>query len=145
MAARAVVRDVGRALGMSYSETDAVAKCIPRELDVTLDSALDYSKELREMYASDEKVKRLIDTSRALEGMPRHSSTHAAGVVITDRPVSEYVPLSMNGDVVVTRFDMDTVAKLGLLKFDFLGAEVSDDNSRYREADTRERAGFFGR
>ena len=139
MAARAVVRDVGRALGMSYSETDAVAKCIPRELDVTLDSALDYSKELREMYASDDKVKRLIDTSRALEGMPRHSSTHAAGVVITDRPVSEYVPLSMNGDVVVTQFDMDTVAKLGLLKFDFLALRyltiIHDTEKQIRESE----------
>ncbi len=120
MAARAAVRDVGRALGMSYAETDAVAKVIPHALDMTLDGALTSSKELREMYEDSPKVKRLIDTARALEGMPRHSSTHAAGVVITDRPVSEYVPLAVNGDVPVTQFDMDTVAKLGLLKFDFL-------------------------
>ena len=120
MAARAVVRDVGRALGMSYSDVDVVANCIPRELDVTLESALESSRELRELYESDERVKRLIDTSKLLEGMPRHSSTHAAGVVISDRPVYEYVPLSRNGDITVTQYDMDTVAKLGLLKFDFL-------------------------
>ncbi|MBQ8509060.1 MAG: DNA polymerase III subunit alpha [Clostridia bacterium] len=137
MAARAVVRDVGRALGMSYAETDAVAKCIPHALDMTLDTALQSSKDLREMYEADEKVKRLIDTSRALEGMPRHSSTHAAGVVITDRPVHEYVPLAVNGEMPVTQFDMDTVAKLGLLKFDFLALRyltiISDTERQIRE------------
>ncbi|MCI8388470.1 MAG: DNA polymerase III subunit alpha [Clostridiales bacterium] len=142
MAARAVVRDVGRALGMSYSETDSVAKCIPHALDMTLDTALKESRELREMYESSEQVKRLIDTSRALEGMPRHSSTHAAGVVITDRPVHEYVPLALNGgssgsSMPVTQFDMDTVAKLGLLKFDFLALRyltiISDTERQIRE------------
>ncbi len=139
MAARVAVRDVGRALGMSYNEVDIVAKCIPREMDMTLKAALDVSKELRSMYDSDERIKRLIDTSIALEGMPRHSSTHAAGVVITDRPVSEYVPLSVNGNIPVTQFDMDTVAKLGLLKFDFLALRyltiISDTERQIRESE----------
>jgi len=137
MAARAVVRDVGRALGMSYAETDEVAKNIPRALDMTLDMALRESKTLREMYEDSPQVKRLIDTAKKLEGMPRHSSTHAAGVVITDKPVSDYVPLSRNGDVPVTQFDMDTVAKLGLLKFDFLALRyltiISDTEKQIRE------------
>ena len=137
MAARAAIRDVGRALGLSYADTDAVAKKIPHALDMTLDGALKVSKELREMYEDSPQTKRLIDTARALEGMPRHSSTHAAGVVITDRPVHEYVPLSMNGSVPVTQFDMDTVAKLGLLKFDFLALRyltiISDTEKQIRE------------
>ena len=137
MAARAAVRDVGRALGMSYAETDAVAKNIPHALDMTLDGALKASRDLREMYEDSPKVKRLIDTARALEGMPRHSSTHAAGVVITDKPVHEYVPLAVNGDIPVTQFDMDTVAKLGLLKFDFLALRyltiISDTEKQIRE------------
>ncbi len=137
MAARAAVRDVGRALDMSYADCDAVAKKIPHALDMTLDGALKISKELREMYEDLPEVKRLIDTARALEGMPRHSSTHAAGVVITDRPVHEYVPLSMNGNIPVTQFDMDTAAKLGLLKFDFLALRyltiISDTEKQIRE------------
>ncbi len=137
MAARAAVRDVGRALGMSYSETDTVAKLIPRALDMTLDTALKSVKELRELYENSPEVKRLIDTARKLEGMPRHSSTHAAGVVITDRPVCEYVPLSTNGGAPVTQFDMDTVAKLGLLKFDFLALRyltiISDTEKQIRQ------------
>ncbi len=137
MAARAAVRDVGRALGMSYAETDSVAKLIPRALDMTLDTALKSVKALREMYEDSGAVKRLIDTARKLEGMPRHSSTHAAGVVITDRPVCQYVPLAQNGGVPVTQFDMDTVAKLGLLKFDFLALRyltiISDTEKQIRE------------
>ncbi len=137
MAARAVVRDVGRALGMSYADTDAVAKLIPRAMDVTLESALKSVKELREMAEDNPEIKRLLDISMALEGMPRHASTHAAGVVITDRPVSDYVPLSVNGDIPVTQFDMDTVAKLGLLKFDFLALRyltiLSDTERQIRE------------
>ncbi len=120
LAARAAVRDVGRALGMPYSRVDAVAKLIPREMNVTIDSAL-ASKELREIYDSEEDVRRLIDISRRLEGMPRHASTHAAGVVMTEKPTYEYVPLSYSGTGVVTQFDMTTDAKLGLVKFDFLG------------------------
>ena len=120
MAARAAVRDVGRALGMSYSDTDAVARLIPHEIGISIKDALQ-RKELRQMYDSSEQVQRLIDVSMALEGMPRHASTHAAGVVITEKPTSEYVPLSGYGDGIVTEYDMDTVARLGLVKFDFLG------------------------
>ena len=120
MAARAAIRDVGRVFGMSYAEVDRVANLVPRAIGVTLADALK-QKELKALYESDANVARLIDTARALEGMPRHASTHAAGVVITDKEVSAYVPLSVNGDTVVTQFDMDTVAELGLVKFDFLG------------------------
>ena len=120
MAARAAIRDVGRVFGMSYAEVDRVANLVPRAPGVTLADALK-QKELKALYVSDANVARLIDTARALEGMPRHASTHAAGVVITDREVSSYVPLSVNGDTIVTQFDMDTVAELGLVKFDFLG------------------------
>ncbi len=119
MAARAAVRDVGRALGMSIADVDSVAKLIPQKLGVTIADALE-TKELRELYEADIQVRNLIDIAAAVEGMPRHASTHAAGVVITDRPICEYVPLSCNNDTVVTQFDMDTVAALGLLKFDFL-------------------------
>lgn len=120
LAARAAVRDVGRALGMPYSRVDTVAKMIPREMNVTIAMALE-SKELRQLYDSDNDVRRLLDVSKSLEGMPRHASTHAAGVVITERPTYEYVPLSYSGTGVVTQFDMNTDATLGLVKFDFLG------------------------
>ena len=120
LAARAAVRDVGRALGMPYNKVDTVAKLIPQELNITIDQGL-RTKELRELYDSDPEVKRLIDVSRRLEGMPRHASTHAAGVVITEKPTYEYVPLSYSGTGVVTQFDMNTDANLGLVKFDFLG------------------------
>ncbi len=120
LAARAAVRDVGRALGMSYAAVDTVAKSIPQELGMTLEKALSLP-DLKELYDGDREVRTLLDTARALEGMPRHASTHAAGVVITDKPVSEYVPLAENSGMVVTQFDMDTVAALGLLKIDFLG------------------------
>ncbi len=121
MAARAAIRDVGRALNFSYAETDAVAKQVPGTLNMTLDEALRLSKPLREMYDADERVKTLIDTARALEGMPRHASTHAAGVVITEKPVRDYVPLSQNDDTVVCQYPMTTLEQLGLLKMDFLG------------------------
>ncbi len=120
LAARAAVRDVGRAIGMPYGRVDQIAKLIPRDISVTLDSAL-ATKDLGEVYKSDPDAARLIDLSRALEGMPRHASTHAAGVVITERPTYEYVPLSYSGTGVVTQFDMNTDAALGLVKFDFLG------------------------
>ena len=120
LAARAAVRDVGRALGMPYSQVDTVAKLIPREANVTIKSALS-SKELRALYESDEQIRRLLEVSKSLEGMPRHASTHAAGVVITERPTYDYVPLSYSGTGVVTQFDMNTDARLGLVKFDFLG------------------------
>ena len=121
MAARAAIRDVGRVLNMSYAETDAVAKQVPMALNMTLDEALRLSKPLREMAENDARVKNLIDTARSLEGMPRHASTHAAGVVITDRPVFEYVPLAMNDEAVVCQYPMTTLEELGLLKMDFLG------------------------
>ncbi|MBR2800126.1 MAG: DNA polymerase III subunit alpha, partial [Oscillospiraceae bacterium] len=121
MAARAAIRDVGRVLNISYAECDAVAKQVPMALNMTLDEALRLSKPLKEFYDSDEKLRRLIDVARALEGMPRHASTHAAGVVITERPVSEYVPLAKNDESVVCQFPMTTLEELGLLKMDFLG------------------------
>jgi len=121
MAARASVRDVGRALNIGYAECDTVAKQIPMALGMTLEEALQLSKPLREMYEGDERLRGLIDTARALEGMPRHASTHAAGVVITERPVYEYVPLSKNDESVVCQFPMTTLEELGLLKMDFLG------------------------
>ncbi len=120
LAARAAVRDVGRALGMPYGRVDTVAKLIPRELNITIDAALK-TKELREMYENESDIKKLLDISKSLEGMPRHASTHAAGVVITEKPTYEYVPLSYSGTGIVTQFDMNTDAKLGLVKFDFLG------------------------
>ncbi len=121
MAARAAIRDVGRALGMSYASVDAVAKKIPRALGITIEKALDESEDLKILYDSDDKVKELIDMSMSVEGMPRHASTHAAGIVITDRPVSDYVPLATNDESIVTQFTMTTIEELGLLKMDFLG------------------------
>ena len=121
MSARAVVRDVGRVLGYPYQEVDAISKSIPFELNMTLDKALSMSPELKKNYAENDRVKKLIDMSRSLEGMPRHASTHAAGVLITDKPVTEYVPLQRNDDVITTQFPMGTIERLGLLKMDFLG------------------------
>ncbi len=121
MAARAAIRDVGRALNVSYGETDAVAKQVPFALNMTLDEALKLSKPLREFYDGDERLRELIDTARALEGMPRHASTHAAGVVISRRPLTDYVPLARNDDSIVCQFPMTTLEELGLLKMDFLG------------------------
>jgi len=121
MAARMAIRDVGRALGLSYAACDAVAKQVPQSLGITLDDALKASKPLRDMYDADPEVHNLIDTARALEGVPRHASTHAAGVVITRRPVYEYVPLAKNEDAVVCQYPMTTLEELGLLKMDFLG------------------------
>jgi DNA polymerase-3 subunit alpha len=121
MAARAAIRDTGRALNFSYAECDAVAKQVPFALNMKLDEALRLSKPLKEMYDGDERLHALIDTARALEGMPRHASTHAAGVVITEKPVCEYVPLAKNDESVVTQFPMTELEELGLLKMDFLG------------------------
>lgn len=121
MAARAAIRDVGRVLDFSYADTDAVAKNVPMAVNMTIKEALKLSKPLRDMYESDESLHRLIDVAEALEGMPRHASMHAAGVVITDRPVHEYVPLSKNDESVVTQYQMTTLEELGLLKMDFLG------------------------
>ena len=121
MKAKAVVRDVGRVLGLSYAKADAVAKAIPFALDMTLEKAMKLSPQLQEMIDTDPEVSRLIEMSLTLEGMPRHASTHAAGVLITARPVTEYVPLQRNDDVITTQFPMNTLEHLGLLKMDFLG------------------------
>ena len=121
MAAKGVVRDVGRVLGMSYQDTDAVAKAIPFDLGMTLEKALKLSPMLKAMYEEQDQVKRLIDTAMTLEGMPRHASTHAAGVLITGKPVMEFVPLQRNDEVVTTQYPMGTIERLGLLKMDFLG------------------------
>ena len=119
LAPRAAVRDVGRAIGLPYGKVDTVAKLIPRDASKIEDALA--TSELKELYTSDDEVKRLLDLSMKLEGMPRHASTHAAGVVITEKPTYEYVPLSYSGTGVVTQFDMNTDALLGLVKFDFLG------------------------
>ena len=121
MAARAVLRDVGRVLGMSYQQTDAIAKMVPFELKMTLERALSISPELKRAYEGDPEVHRMIDMARKLEGMPRNASTHAAGVLITARPVVDYLPLQKNDDVITTQFPMGDVEALGLLKMDFLG------------------------
>ncbi len=122
MAARGAIRDVGRALNFTYAETDVVAKLVPTmPLHITLKEALNVSPKLKEMYDGDERVKTLIDTAMSLEGMPRNTSTHAAGVVITADPVYTYVPLSRNDDTTVTQYTMTTIEELGLLKMDFLG------------------------
>ncbi len=122
MAARAVLRDVGRALSLPYSEVDRIAKMVPHQLGISLEGALDHSSELRELYREDKEVRRLVDVARSLEGLPRHASTHAAGVVISERPLQEYVPLQRMGDgSVVTQFSMGVLDSLGLLKMDFLG------------------------
>lgn len=121
MAAKAVIRDVGRALGMPYSFPDRVAKLIPHSLHITLKDALAESEDLRSLYENDEQARELIDLSMKIEGMPRHASTHAAGVVITELPVSEYVPLAVNDEVTVTQYTMTVLEELGLLKMDFLG------------------------
>jgi len=121
MAARGAIRDVGRALNFTYAETDVVAKLVPATVHITLKEALEVSPKLKEMYDSDDRVKTLIDTAMSLEGMPRNTSTHAAGVVITADPVLTYVPLARNDDTVVTQYTMTTIEELGLLKMDFLG------------------------
>ncbi|MCR5149799.1 MAG: DNA polymerase III subunit alpha [Clostridiales bacterium] len=121
LAAKAAVRDVGRVLGIPYAAVDTVAKLIPNELNITLRSALEKSVELNNRYQSDKQCHELIDLAMRVEGIPRHASTHAAGVVITERPVSEYVPLARNDDNIVTQFTMTTLEELGLLKMDFLG------------------------
>ncbi len=121
MAARAAIRDVGRVLNVPYAEVDALAKQVPSTPRITLQEALKLSKQLRDSYERDPGVKKLIDTAMAIEGMPRNTSTHAAGVVITSKPVSDYVPLATNDGNPVTQYIMTTLEELGLLKMDFLG------------------------
>lgn len=134
MAARAAIRDVGRALDVPYAVCDRVAKLIPQAINITIKSAMSASAELKGLYDSDEVVHGLIDTAMRLEGMPRHASTHAAGVVIADRPVNEYVPLAVNDGVTVTQYTMTGLEQLGLLKMDFLGLRnltVIADTEKY--------------
>ena len=139
MAARGAIRDVGRALNFTYAETDVVAKLVPTTLHITLKEALEVSPKLKEMYDGDERVKKLIDTAMSLEGMPRNTSTHAAGVVITADPVYTYVPLSRNDDTIVTQYTMTTIEELGLLKMDFLGLRnltvIEDAEAEIRKLD----------
>lgn len=122
MGAKSVVRDVGRAMDMPYSRADAVAKMIPNELDITIEKAIEINREFAELVNSDPEIAELVEISKKLEGLPRHTSMHAAGVVISNAPVDEYVPLSCNADgVVTTQYTMTTIEELGLLKMDFLG------------------------
>ena len=121
MAPRVCIRDVGRAMSYTYGEVDRVAKMIPNQLGITIDKALEYNPELKAAYDNEARIKTLIDVSKSLEGIPRHSSTHAAGVVISSRPLVEYVPLQRNDEMIVTQFGMTTLEELGLLKMDFLG------------------------
>ncbi len=117
--AKAVIRDVGRVMGVPYAEVDVLAKAVPKELNATIDDAL-ATADFKALYESSDIIRRLVDTARMLEGMPRNITVHAAGLVVSDRPLTEYLPLAMSNDAIVTQFDMDTVASLGLLKFDFL-------------------------
>ena len=121
MAPRVCIRDVGRAMNYSYSEVDRIAKMIPTMLGITIEKSLELNPELKKAYDTEERVKTLIDVSKTLEGLPRHSSTHAAGVVIASKPLVKYVPLQKNDESIVTQFDMTTLEELGLLKMDFLG------------------------
>lgn len=133
MAARGAIRDVGRALAIPYAEVDAVAKLVPMEIGMTIEKALNTSSELRKKYEGNQNIKDLIDMAKKLEGMPRHASTHAAGVVITEQPVSDYVPLAKNDEAIVTQYTMTTLEELGLLKMDFLGLRtltVIDDTEK---------------
>ena len=140
LAARGVIRDVGRVMDMPYSFVDSISKNVPSELNITIQKALDMNPDLRKIYEEDEGVKKLIDMSKRLEGLPRHTSTHAAGVVISQKPMDEYVPLSRGVDgMVTTQFTMTTLEELGLLKMDFLGLRtltVIDSAVRLAEKDT---------
>ncbi|MBP3318693.1 MAG: DNA polymerase III subunit alpha, partial [Ruminiclostridium sp.] len=139
MAAKGAIRDVGRALNIPYADVDAIAKQVPNAPHITLENALALSKPLREMYESDPTVKKLIDTAKELEGMPRHASTHAAGVVITRNPADTYVPLAKNDEAIVTQYPMTTLEELGLLKMDFLALRnltVLDDAVQLVKAHT---------
>ncbi len=121
MAARASIRDVGRALSLPYAEVDKIAKMIPYEIGMTIDKALEQNRDLKKLYDNDLTIKNLLETARKLEGMPRHASTHAAGVVISKDPLTHHVPLQKNDNCITTQFSMGTLEDLGLLKMDFLG------------------------
>lgn len=137
MKARAVVRDVGRVLGMPYGDVDRIAKLIPNTLGITLDRALEVEPQLKELAKKDERMGQILNIARTLEGFPRHASTHAAGVVISDRPLVQFLPLYKGShDEIVTQFDMKAVEKIGLIKFDFLGLKtltVIDDTLKLIE------------
>ncbi len=139
LAAKAAIRDVGRVMGLPYATVDAVAKLIPFESGVTLEKALAHSSELRSRYENDDTVRELIDNSMQIEGMPRHASKHAAGVVITRDPVKDYVPLALSDEFVVTQYTMTSLEELGLLKMDFLGLKtltvISDAEKAVKEID----------
>ena len=136
MAARAAIRDVGRVMDISYQKVDKVAKLIPREINITIDSALEKQEDLRKLYNEDSEIAKMLDAAKKIEGMVRNSSTHAAGVVITRDPVDTYVPLLLNDDAVVTQYTMVTLERLGLLKMDFLGLRnltvISDTQKQIR-------------
>lgn len=138
MAARAAIRDVGRVMNASYQKVDKIAKLVPRELNITISSALEKSDELKKLYDDDSEVRKIIDTAMKIEGMARNSSTHAAGVVITRDPVDTYVPLLLNDDSAVTQYTMTTLERLGLLKMDFLGLRnltvISDTQKQIQRA-----------
>ena len=140
LAARGVIRDVGRVLDMPYAQVDVIAKMIPQELNITIDKALDMNPELKKAYEEQEEIHYLIDMAKRLEGLPRHTSMHAAGVVISQKDVDEYVPLSKAQDgSITTQFTMTTLEELGLLKMDFLGLRtltVIQDAVRLVEKDT---------
>ena len=121
MAARAAIRDVGRALAIPYSEDDRIAKKVPMQIGMNIKTALELNNELRQVYDNDHRVHELINTAVLLEGMPRHAATHAAGVVISSEPITEYVPLYQSEGNISTQFPMTTLEELGLLKMDFLG------------------------
>ena len=127
MAARAAIRDVGRALNLPYGDVDRIAKAIPFELGMTIDRALEVNSELRELYENEPIIKNLIDTSRSLEGLPRHASTHAAGVVISKDPITEHVPLQKNDDIITTSFLWGSRA-IGLIKDGLFGFTYLDRN-----------------
>ena len=121
LAARGVIRDVGRVMDLPYAFVDSIAKMIPQELNITIDKALKENPEFRKLYETDEQVKQLIDMAKRLEGLPRHSSMHAAGVVISQKSVDEYVPLSRAADgTITTQFTMTTLEELGLLKLSLI-------------------------
>ena len=154
MAARGSIRDVGRVMAMPYSDVDSVAKLIPMELGMTIDKALNVSQELKSMYDTNSRVRELINTAKKIEGMPRHTSTHAAGVVITRDPVSCYVPLAKNDSSIVTQYTMTTLEELGLLKMDFLGLRnltvlndtknmIKKDNPKFELSDIKEDRDVF--
>ena len=138
LAAKAALRDTGRAMGLSYADTDVVARAVPKELDITLDDCMK-RPDFKALYDGSEQNRKLIDTARKLEGMPRNVSVHAAGIVITDRPLTDHVPLSQSNGIVITQYDMTTIADLGLLKFDFLALRnltvIRDAELQVREKD----------